>query len=133
MGDALEKGFTYTIDLVNYIRTNGRATKSLLHPEKLKEGIDHLKLYEDLDELILKEDVLVDFDEGGRKSYSISDKGLNKSDDDLDELLHLIRMKEKDWKAYVKEAQREYLLEQKKKRLKSKKNYYYFLSSNFPL
>lgn len=115
MGDALEKGFTYTLDLVNYIRTNGRATKSLLHPEKLKEGIDHLKLYEDLDELILKEDVLVDFDERGKKSYSISNKGLNKSDDDLDELLHLIRLSEKDWNAYVKDAQREYLLEQKNK------------------
>ncbi len=115
MGAALEKGFTYTIDLVNYIRTNGRANKSLLHPNKLKEGIDHQKLYEDLDELILKENVLVDFDERGKKSYSISDKGLNESDEDLDELIVLIRMKEKDWKAYVKEAQREYLFEQKKK------------------
>jgi len=107
MGAVLEKGFTYTIDLVNYI--------SLLHPNKLKEGIDHQKLYEDLDELILKENVLVDFDEHGKKSYSISDKGLNESDDSLDELLHLVHMKEKDWKAYVKDAQREYLLEQKNK------------------
>ena len=115
MGQALEKGFTYTIDLVNYIRTNGRAKLSLLHPNKLKEGIDHHKLYEDLDELILKEDVLVDFDERGKKSYSISDKGLNESDQSLDELLHLVHMKEKDWKAYVKDAQREYLLEQKNK------------------
>ncbi len=115
MGEALEKGFTYTLDLVNYIRTNGQAKVSLLHPEKLEEGIDQLKLYEDLDELILKEDVLVDFDERGRKSYSISDKGLNKSDDSLDELFHLVHMKEKDWKAYVKDAQLEYLLEQKNK------------------
>jgi len=94
---------------------NGRAKVSLLHPNKLKEGIDHQKLYEDLDELILKENVLVDFDEHGKKSYSISDKGLNESDDSLDELLHLVHMKEKDWKAYVKDAQREYLLEQKNK------------------
>ena len=115
MGEALEKGFTYTLDLVNYIRTNGRAKVSLLHSEKLKEGIDYQKLYGDLDELILKEDVLVDFDERGKKSYSISDKGLNESDQSLDELLHLVHMKEKDWKAYVKDAQREYLLEQKNK------------------
>jgi len=115
MGQALEKGFTYTIDLVNFIRTNGRAKVSLLHPNKLKEGIDHQKLYEDLDELILKENVLVDFDERGKKSYSISDKGLNESDQDLDEIIGLIRMKEKDWKAYVKDAQREYQLEKKKK------------------
>ena len=45
----------------------------------------------------------------------ISYKGLNFSDKGLDELIGLIRMKEKDWKAYVKDAQREYLLEQKNK------------------
>jgi len=111
MGEVIEKGFTYTLDFVNYIRTKGRANMSLLHPEKLEEGIDQLKLFEDFDELILKEDVLMDFEERGRRSDSISDKGLNKSNESLDELLNLVHIKEKDWKAYVTDTQRDYLLE----------------------